>query len=222
MLDLSSGRLEEAIGHAGRAVECVDARVAELREALSQKGKSAEGGEAGLANGQAEVDGEANGQAEQADASVVAEGQEKKSGKGKGKQKSNSTILPEDDLHNLSAAQLAVEIRELEGLREDLGLKVRGFCFGFFAFCFLFRLFVSTFCFDFLLFVSTFCFLFGFEGEFEGALLCSSCEGFATVFYKVSRRAPVRFSRRAPVRFSRRASIRFSRRAPINLSLPRK
>lgn len=109
VLDLSSGRLEEAIAHAGRAVGCVEGRLAQLRSAVQQK--SAEGGENGQAKEGEEKKVEGTGKEEVKDA--------------KGKQKAHSTLLPEDDLRSLTAAQLAAEIRELEGLRDDLVVKVR-------------------------------------------------------------------------------------------------
>lgn len=128
MLDLSSGRLEEAIGHAEKAVECVDARLAELREAQNRANglDKEEGG--GQAEGAAEE--KADGATADAEANDQADGQteaKEKSEKGKGKQKPQS-LLPEDDLQNLTAAQLAAEVRELEGLRGELGMKVR-ICF---------------------------------------------------------------------------------------------
>ena len=92
VLDLSSGRLSDSIEHAEKALESVEARLAEIRNGLS---------------GQMIVQ-------ETPDASDV---------KGKGKAK-GPRILGEDAVQTLSKAEMESELKELEGLKEDLALKV--------------------------------------------------------------------------------------------------
>ena len=93
VLDLTSGRLADAIVHAERALESVETRMAELRDGL---------------NGQL-------------NAPVLKE--PKKDAKGKGK--ASGTKLVRDDLvQDMSRPQIEAEIKELEGLKEDLALKV--------------------------------------------------------------------------------------------------
>jgi HAT1-interacting factor 1 len=90
VLDLTSGRLADAIIHAEKALESVETRSAELRDGL---------------NGQ-----------------LKAIPQEQaKSVKGK----STGARLVRDDLvQNMSKSQIEVEIKELDGLKNDLALKV--------------------------------------------------------------------------------------------------
>lgn len=96
VLDLTSGRLADAIVHAEKALESVERRLAELRDGLS--------GQLPKQEDQLEV---------------------KKDDKGKGKGKSTGTRLVRDDLvQNMTVNQIEGEIKELSGLREDLALKV--------------------------------------------------------------------------------------------------
>lgn len=96
VLDLTSSRQSESIVHAEKALSSVEARLAELRNVLSGQVKVEETGGA------------------QADA------------KGKGKAPaSSSRIEGEDSIRKLSKSQMEAEVKELEGLKEDLALKVR-------------------------------------------------------------------------------------------------
>jgi HAT1-interacting factor 1 len=91
VLDLTSGRLADAIVHAEKALESVQARLAELRDGLSGKLKPAE----------------------------------RTHPDAKGKGKSTRARLVRDDLvRSMSKAQIEAEIKELDGLKEDLALKV--------------------------------------------------------------------------------------------------
>ncbi|KAI0741373.1 hypothetical protein C8Q80DRAFT_1259857 [Daedaleopsis nitida] len=94
VLDLTSGRLGDSITHAERALDSVEARLAELRAALS---------------GQGYVKPESSGKKEDA--------------KGKGKATSPS-LLGADAIAHMSKSQMEAEEKELQGLREDLALKV--------------------------------------------------------------------------------------------------
>ncbi|OBZ66699.1 NASP-related protein sim3 [Grifola frondosa] len=94
VLDLTSGRLRDAITHAERALESVEARVAELRDALSGQGLVQAGAH-----------------------------EEKADAKGKGKAK-QSKLVAEDAIQKMSRSQMESEEKELLGLREDLALKV--------------------------------------------------------------------------------------------------
>ncbi|EKM50186.1 uncharacterized protein PHACADRAFT_178804, partial [Phanerochaete carnosa HHB-10118-sp] len=93
VLDMSSGRLSDAIDHAEKALASVEARLAELRNATS---------------GQMKVE-----TLQQADPK----------GKGKGPAK-GPRMLGNDSIQNMTQTQMASEIKELEGLKEDLALKV--------------------------------------------------------------------------------------------------
>lgn len=94
MLDLSSGRLSDSITHAEQALESVEARLAELRNAV---------------NGQMKV-----------------ESLQKPDSKGKGKAAAKGPrLLGDDAISTMTQAQMTSEIKELEGLKEDLALKVR-------------------------------------------------------------------------------------------------
>ena len=95
VLDLTSGRLGDSITHAERALDSVEARLAELRAALS---------------GQGFVKPESSGKKEDA--------------KGKGKA-TGPAILGDDAISLMSKSQMEAEEKELQGLREDLALKVR-------------------------------------------------------------------------------------------------
>lgn len=93
VLDLTSGRLAQAIEHAGAALDSVEARLAELRTGLSGQ---------------------------------LPPAPEPPKTDAKGKGKAIGTKLARDELvQNMSKAQIEAEIKELEGLREDLALKVR-------------------------------------------------------------------------------------------------
>ncbi|GJE90318.1 hypothetical protein PsYK624_064470 [Phanerochaete sordida] len=91
VLDMSSGRLSDAIEHAEKALASVEARLAELRNAVG---------------GQLKVE-------------PLADAK----GKGKGPAK-GPRMLGDDAIQNMTQAQRASEIKELEGLKEDLALKV--------------------------------------------------------------------------------------------------
>ena len=94
VLDLTSGRLSQAIRHAELALDSVEARLAEMRNAQS-------------------------GQMPPISESA------KPVSKGKGKQKAPSSILsPEELVQNMTKSQIEAEMKDLEGLREDLALKV--------------------------------------------------------------------------------------------------
>ena len=94
VLDLTSGRLSQAIEHAEKALDSVEARLAEMRNAQS-------------------------GQVRPIPDSV------KPVSKGKGKAKAIPKILAPDELvQNMTKSQIEAEMKDLEGLREDLALKV--------------------------------------------------------------------------------------------------
>lgn len=95
VLDLTSSRQSESIVHAEKALSSVEARLAELRNVLSGQVKVEETGAA------------------QTDA------------KGKGKAAASSSRIEGDDsIRKLSKSQMEAEVKELEGLKEDLALKV--------------------------------------------------------------------------------------------------
>ncbi|KAI0759203.1 hypothetical protein BD413DRAFT_617983 [Trametes elegans] len=94
VLDLTSGRLGDSISHAERALDSVEARLAELRDALSGQGLV---------------------KPEQQEASVDT--------KGKGKAKA-PRLLGDDAVAKMTRLQMEAEEKELQGLREDLALKV--------------------------------------------------------------------------------------------------
>ncbi|CAL1715356.1 unnamed protein product [Somion occarium] len=103
VLDLSSGRLSEAIEHAEKALDSVEARLAELRNGLS---------------GQMAV-------AAVAVAEPESEPEPSASSNSKGKGKATGPrLLGDDAIQSLSKSQMESEVKELEGLKEDLGLKV--------------------------------------------------------------------------------------------------
>ncbi|KAI0642340.1 hypothetical protein C8Q79DRAFT_247217 [Trametes meyenii] len=94
VLDLTSGRLGDSIVHAERALDSVEARLAELRDALSGQGL------------------------------VKSEQQEPKDDvKGKGKA-TGPRLLGDDAVSKMTKGQMESEEKELLGLREDLALKV--------------------------------------------------------------------------------------------------
>ncbi|ETW78788.1 hypothetical protein HETIRDRAFT_410739 [Heterobasidion irregulare TC 32-1] len=97
VLDLTSGRLADAIMHAQRALESVDARLSELKEGLTGTLKPAE---------------------------VPTPAEDVKVDT-KGKGKATGAKLVRDDLvQNMSRAQIEAEVKDLSELREDLALKV--------------------------------------------------------------------------------------------------
>ncbi|KAI1785669.1 hypothetical protein LXA43DRAFT_106500 [Ganoderma leucocontextum] len=96
VLDLTSGRLGDSIGHAELALDSVEARLAELRAALS---------------GQGLVKPDPSAQKEDA------------KGKGKGKA-TGPALLGDDAIVHMTKGQMEAEEKELQGLREDLALKV--------------------------------------------------------------------------------------------------
>ncbi|KAF6761537.1 hypothetical protein DFP72DRAFT_624531 [Ephemerocybe angulata] len=94
VLDLTSGRLADAIGHVEKALESVEHRLAELRSGL-------------------------DGQIVPAPA---AEEEKKVDVKGKGKQVAR--LVRDDLVQNMSKAQIESELKELGGLKDDLVLKI--------------------------------------------------------------------------------------------------
>ena len=92
VLDLTSGRLGDSITHAERALDSVEARLAELRDTLSGQG-------------------------------LVKPEPEDPKGKGKGKA-TGSSLLGDDAISLMTKSQMEAEEKELQGLREDLALKV--------------------------------------------------------------------------------------------------
>lgn len=101
VLDLTSGRLSDAIVHAEKALQSIEARVTELKDGLSGQLKPE-------SRGQGTVD-------------------TKDSVKGKGKAVGGK-LVRDDLVQNMTKVQIEGELKELEGLKEDLGLKV---CLGF-------------------------------------------------------------------------------------------
>lgn len=94
VLDMSSGRLSEAIEHAEKALASVEARLAELRNAAS---------------GQMKVE------------SISP----KPESTGKGKAAARGPrLLGDDAVQYLDPSKIAAQIKEMEGLKEDLALKV--------------------------------------------------------------------------------------------------
>ncbi|RXW23044.1 hypothetical protein EST38_g2820 [Candolleomyces aberdarensis] len=93
VLDLTSGRLADAIGHVEQALESVEHRLAELRSGL---------------DGQLPP--------------LPAEGEEKVDVKGKGKQVAK--LVRDDVVQKMTKTQIEAEIKELNGLKEDLVLKI--------------------------------------------------------------------------------------------------
>lgn len=94
-LDLTPGRLSDAISHAEKALESVSERIQELKDGLSGKLPPV----------------------------PVVEQVEDKKGKGKGRQMPSLT-LDGTPVQNMSKTQLENELKELEGVKEDLALKV--------------------------------------------------------------------------------------------------
>jgi HAT1-interacting factor 1 len=104
-LDLTAGRLADAIHHAQRALESIEARLVELQAGLAGKLPPLT-------------------EPEPSDAKDHEEG------KGKGKQ---VALVPDELVQNRSQAQIEAEIKELGELKQDLALKVMfcSLCFWF-------------------------------------------------------------------------------------------
>ena len=94
-MDLSSGQLSEAIIHAEKALESVEARLAELRNGVS---------------GQMKVE-------------TLPDKSDPK-GKGKAPAR-GPRLLGSDAIQGMTQAQMEAEVKELEGLKGDLAAKVR-------------------------------------------------------------------------------------------------
>ena len=93
VLDLTSGRLSDAITHVEMALESVETRLAELRDGLTRH--------------------------------IGAGVREDAKKDPKGKMKASNVPLVEDNsVQDMTIAQMESELRELEGLKEDLALKV--------------------------------------------------------------------------------------------------
>lgn len=92
VLDLTSGRLSDAILHAEKALESVEARLTELRDGIDGK-------------------------------LLPTPSQEAKADK-KGKGKAVGSGVHADSVSHLTKSQIEAEIKECEGLKEDLALKV--------------------------------------------------------------------------------------------------
>ncbi|KAI9433529.1 hypothetical protein H4582DRAFT_1882732 [Lactarius indigo] len=97
-LDLTAGRLADAIHHAQRALESIEARLDELRAGLA-------GTLAPLPEPTPENDND--------DAK----------GKGKGRSR-QSALAPDEQVQNWSKTQIEAEVKELGELKQDLALKV--------------------------------------------------------------------------------------------------
>ena len=94
VLDGTPGRLADSIKHAEKALESVEARLAELRNAK--------------------------------DGQMKVETLQTPDPKGKGKAPAKGPrILGADAVQNLTQSEILAELKEMEGLREDLALKVR-------------------------------------------------------------------------------------------------
>ncbi|KAF8217024.1 hypothetical protein K438DRAFT_1925958 [Mycena galopus ATCC 62051] len=99
VLDLTSGRLGDAIAHAEQALESIECRLALLANpAASSADPSPE-----------------------ASASTAPAAEDPK---GKGKAKATTRLVQNDNIAGMSEAQRAAETKELSGLKEDLALKV--------------------------------------------------------------------------------------------------
>ncbi|KZV63182.1 hypothetical protein PENSPDRAFT_657515 [Peniophora sp. CONT] len=98
VLDLTSGRLSDAIMHAQLALESVEARLAQLHSGLATAPDAAS----------------------TSATPVLKPEDDAMDAKGKGKAKD----VTQDEIANLSKSQIESEIKELEGLKEDLALKV--------------------------------------------------------------------------------------------------
>jgi HAT1-interacting factor 1 len=92
VLDMTPGKLAEAISHVEEAVESVKFRLAELRNFQSGQ--------------------------------VPPEPQAAPDPKGKGKGKAGASLVKDKRAQDMSKSELEAEIKDLDGLREDLELKV--------------------------------------------------------------------------------------------------
>ncbi|KAH7907890.1 hypothetical protein BJ138DRAFT_1158916 [Hygrophoropsis aurantiaca] len=97
VLDLTSGRLSDAIVHAEKALSSIEHRMAELRDGLN-------GQLPPLASPGPEI--------------------EDKKGKGKGRDTSTNAVHATEAVQLMTRPQMEAELKELEGLKEDLALKV--------------------------------------------------------------------------------------------------
>ncbi|EIW79098.1 hypothetical protein CONPUDRAFT_91410 [Coniophora puteana RWD-64-598 SS2] len=97
-LDLTPGRLSDAIVHAEKALDSVEHRLAELRTGIA-------------------------GQLPPPSAPIEESSNASGSGKGKGKGRA-APVLADDAVQKMSKEQMEKEIKEVEGLREDLAMKV--------------------------------------------------------------------------------------------------
>jgi HAT1-interacting factor 1 len=91
VLDMTSGRLADSIEHAEKALESIDARLAELRSGLDD---------------------------------TLPPLPESNDEDAKGKGKERATTLRRDLVQQMSKSQIEAEIKELDGLRTDVALKV--------------------------------------------------------------------------------------------------
>lgn len=91
VLDMTPGRLSDSIIHAEKALESIETRLAELKEALPNSSSTAP-------------------PAEQADP--------------KGKGKAKAPALGDVSISRMTTSQIDSEVKELDGLKEDLVLKV--------------------------------------------------------------------------------------------------
>ncbi|EPQ56785.1 hypothetical protein GLOTRDRAFT_28946, partial [Gloeophyllum trabeum ATCC 11539] len=94
VLDLTSGRLADAITHAEKALESIEARLAEVRLGLS---------------GQLKIEPPETAKTEDV--------------KGKGKA-TGGRLKRDDDVKDMTKGQMESELKDLQGLREDLAQKV--------------------------------------------------------------------------------------------------
>ncbi|KAG2056740.1 hypothetical protein BDR06DRAFT_952372 [Suillus hirtellus] len=92
VLDLTSGRLSDAILHAEKALESVDARLAELHDGIDGK--------------------------------LLPESSREAKTDKKGKGKAIGSDVHTDGVRRLTRSQMEAEMKECEGLKEDLALKV--------------------------------------------------------------------------------------------------
>ncbi|KAG1907567.1 uncharacterized protein F5891DRAFT_1180582 [Suillus fuscotomentosus] len=92
VLDLTSGRLSDAILHAEKALESVDARLAELHDGIDGK--------------------------------LLPESSREVKTDKKGKGKAIGSDVHADGVRRLTRSQMEAEMKECEGLKEDLALKV--------------------------------------------------------------------------------------------------
>jgi len=92
VLDLTSGRLSDAIGHVEKALESVQSRLQELQDGLDGK------------------------------LPPLEQEEPKVDPKGKGKQVAK--LVRDDLVQKMTKSQIEAEIKELNGLKDDLSAKV--------------------------------------------------------------------------------------------------